>query len=355
VKHIADPLLLETLDRLFTSRCDAACIAAVEQGQPADALWRALVDAGIPRAWMPLSHGGSESSLADVCAIARIAGRHAAPVPLADHMLAGLLAATHGCAVDDGLLALAPVPLAHDTLSVSRGRLKGLRHRVPFARWASAILVPVRDGGGHQLALIDPDTVTIAPANSLCGEPLDSVSFDAVVPLAMSPLRGEFADDGLLLAGACLRAQMMSGALEKVLLMSVQYAQERVAFGRPIAKFQAVQHNLAILAGEVAAATAAANSAMLAAASNGFAVPRTLLAVAAAKVRSGEAANAGAAIAHQVHGAMGFTQEHRLHQFTRRLWSWRDEYGQESEWAIRLGRLVAAAGPDALWPSLTAL
>ena len=85
----------------------------------------------------------------------------------------------------------------------------------------------------------------------------------------------------------------------------------------------------------------------------GFAAERSVRAVAAAKVRVGEAAGAGAAVAHQVHGAMGFTFEHRLHQFTRRLWSWRDEYGQESEWAIRLGRLVAADGADALWPALT--
>ena len=87
---------------------------------------------------------------------------------------------------------------------------------------------------------------------------------------------------------------------------------------------------------------------------HGFGDSRSVSAVAGAKVRVGEAAGAGAAIAHQVHGAMGFTFEHRLHQFTRRLWSWRDEYGQESEWAIRLGRMVAAAGADALWPSLTA-
>jgi acyl-CoA dehydrogenase len=355
MKHIADPLIVETLDRLFASLCDSACIAAVEKGEPAAALWLALTEAGIPRAWMAESHGGSEATLADVCAIARTAGRHAAPVPLADHMLAGHLAASHDLTVDDGLLALAPIPTTHDTLTIAQGRLDGQRTRVPFARWASAILVPVRAADGEQLALIDPGTVTITQANSLGGEPLDSVTFSAVEPLALLPLAGDFAGEGLMLAGACLRAQMMSGALEQVLTMSVQYAQEREAFGRPIAKFQAVQHNLAMLAGEVAAATAAANSAMLAASEHGFADQRTLQAVASANVRCGEAANNGAAIAHQVHGAMGYTQEHRLHQFTRRLWSWRDEYGQESEWAIRLGRLVASAGADELWSSLTAV
>ena len=59
-------------------------------------------------------------------------------------------------------------------------------------------------------------------------------------------------------------------------------------------------------------------------------------------------------MALQVHGAIGFTHEHRLHHLTRRLWSWRDEFGVESEWSIELGRRVAAQGAEAFWPSLTA-
>ena len=72
------------------------------------------------------------------------------------------------------------------------------------------------------------------------------------------------------------------------------------------------------------------------------------LAIAAAKLRTGEAASNGAAIAHQVHGAMGFTQEYPLHYATRRLWSWRDEFGNESYWAERLGAMLLARGGDAL-------
>ena len=78
------------------------------------------------------------------------------------------------------------------------------------------------------------------------------------------------------------------------------------------------------------------------------------LAIAAAKLRTGEAAGNGAAIAHQVHGAMGFTQEYPLHYATRRLWSWRDEFGNESYWAERLGAMLLARGGDALWLDLTA-
>ena len=70
--------------------------------------------------------------------------------------------------------------------------------------------------------------------------------------------------------------------------------------------------------------------------------------------RHGEAARDGAAMAHQVHGAIGFTQEHVLHRYTQRLLAWRDDFGSESRWAARLGSMVAAAGADALWPTMTA-
>ena len=158
--------------------------------------------------------------------------------------------------------------------------------------------------------------------------------------------------------GAAVRAVQMSGALEAILEIAVAYANERVAFERPIAKFQAVQHNLARLAGEVAAAMAAAGSAADAIAmrtagtcAGGF-DDAVLLEVAAAKIRVGEAAGEGAGIAHQVLGAIGFTREHVLHRFTQRLWAWRDDFDNESAWAVRLGALVAAGGGEGLWPLL---
>ena len=77
-------------------------------------------------------------------------------------------------------------------------------------------------------------------------------------------------------------------------------------------------------------------------------------AAASAKLRVGEAAGKVCDIVHQVHGAIGFTHEHRLHHFTRRLWSWRDEFGVESQWALDLGRLMIAEGADGLWPFLAA-
>jgi acyl-CoA dehydrogenase len=149
--------------------------------------------------------------------------------------------------------------------------------------------------------------------------------------------------------GAMVRAAQMAGALESLLEQSVRYATERKQFGRPIGNFQAIQHSLAVLAGHVAAAGIAAEQAFRAADRG-----EPDFEVAAAKVRAGEAAGIGAGIAHQAHGAIGFTYEHALQFSTRRLWSWRAEFGSESRWALWLGRRVAAAGADRLWTELTA-
>jgi acyl-CoA dehydrogenase len=135
-----------------------------------------------------------------------------------------------------------------------------------------------------------------------------------------------------------------------MLEISVRYSNERVAFEKKISKFQAVQHNLAKLAGESAAALAAATSAADTIANAKSFDDAVFLEAAAAKIRCSEAAEKGGAIAHQVHGAIGFTIEHILHRFSLRALAWRDDFGSESYWAVELGKLVADRGADELWP-----
>ena len=78
-----------------------------------------------------------------------------------------------------------------------------------------------------------------------------------------------------------------------------------------------------------------------------------MFSVAAAKVSASEAASQAAAIGHSVHGAIGFTQEYALHMLTRRLWSWRSEFGSSTFWSKALGEHVCAAGSADFWPMLT--
>jgi len=144
--------------------------------------------------------------------------------------------------------------------------------------------------------------------------------------------------------GATLRAAQMAGAMRRVLALCVDYANIRNQFGRPIAKFQAIQHMIALIASETAAAEAAAGLALRAADASAFDV-----APGAAKVRAAMAASKVAALAHAVHGAIGVTDEYALHYLTRRLWQWRDEFGSERTWSERLGQAAVAAGATGLW------
>jgi acyl-CoA dehydrogenase len=172
------------------------------------------------------------------------------------------------------------------------------------------------------------------------------VAGDGVAPSAPGIDRA-----ALFRRGALARAVLMAGAMERTLDTAVNYACERKQFGRPIAKFQAVQQQLAVMAGQVAAAGAAADAGVEALAEADPAKQEFLIAM--AKTRVGDAATLASEIAHQVHGAIGFTREYSLQLSTRRLWSWRDEFGGDTEWAARVGAYVCAQGADALWPTLT--
>ena len=178
------------------------------------------------------------------------------------------------------------------------------------------------------------------------------MTFDKAKPIASAA--SPFDASALMLMGATVRSMQAAGALETILSLSVAYANERVAFERKIGKFQAVQQNLARLAGETAAALAAAGSAADTIAQADAFDDAVLLEAASAKIRTGEAAAEGSAIAHQVHGAIGFTNEHVLHRFTLRLLSWRDDFGSESYWAAALGGMVAKHGASQFWPMLAA-
>ncbi|MEW6688484.1 MAG: acyl-CoA dehydrogenase family protein [Pseudomonadota bacterium] len=331
--------LLTTVDRVCEAHCDRALREAAEAGTWPAALWEAFEEVGLPRAALPESAGGAGLDFADAMLALRRSAFHAAPVPLAETILAGRMLHAAGLEVPAGAITVAPVVLV-DSLKVNSKTVTGEAHRVPWGDQCSHAVV----AGDDEIGLVS--ATSIATERNLAGEPRARLRFDSAPLVAFARLPGARAR--LELEGALARSVQMAGALERALDQALGYANERVQFGRPIGKFQAVQHMLAILAGQVAAAIAAAEGGVEASAR----APDEF-AVAVAKSRAGEAAGRGAEIAHQVHGAMGFTREHSLHYCTRRLWSWRDEFGNESYWQQRLGRKVAAAGADALWPMLT--
>lgn len=338
-------MVRETAERLFASFCDRETLADSADGIWAGRLWSAATGAGLTRAAVSEAGGGAGLPIADALQLVGIAGGHAAPIPLGETIVAGWLLEAAGLPVPEGPLTLARA--GGPQLSVSRAgtawAVQGRIERVSYGRFATAVII-AHDGGA--LLVVDPATCIVEPGANLAGEPRDTLVVDTELPADRAALGGP-GSNGMHALGAALRTMQMAGALLRIGALSVRYAQDRIQFGRPLAKLQAIQQMLAVLGGQVAAANMASEIAMEAVASG------TLLpGIAVAKARVSEAAGIGAAIAHQVHGAIGFTREYDLHVLTRRLLSWRDEFGNEAEWNTRFGRSLLEAGPKRLWSNM---
>jgi acyl-CoA dehydrogenase len=306
-------------------------------------------------ALVPEAAGGVGLAAGVVANLIRRAAFYSVPLPLAETMIANRLWVDAGGDVLEGATTLAPVnPRDRLTITLNAGGavLHGTAHHVPWGVQASAALVFARDMDGRGFlcrtlpARVDPKNRT---RRNVAYEPRDEVHFDGA-PLGahdVRPAPDYLTSTGLMAFGAAIRVQQMIGGMERCMDYALTYANERVQFGRPIGKFQAIQHMLAVAAGHFAAASATADALFESErlGDNGFAV-------AIAKSRCGEAAGQVAAVCHQVYGAMGFTQEHPLHFATRRLWAWRDEWGSESYWEERIGRMICAAGGEGFWPLL---
>tara|TARA_R110002110_G_scaffold376568_2_gene586517 strand:- start:26465 stop:27439 length:975 start_codon:yes stop_codon:yes gene_type:complete len=316
-------MIAETCERLFAAHLDAELFRAAEAGEFPQGLWDAITQNGLDRILVPEAQGGSGLAWEDAHVVLFAAGQHAAPVPLAEAIAAGWLLGREGADMPDGVVTLAGPEMT----------------RVPWGRVAKHMLVLDADDGLRCMSL---DGAAITPDRNIGRDPRDVVIVDGLETTheRMDQVRA---------AGALVRSCQMAGAVSAVLDLCVTYTNERVQFGRPIGRFQAIQQQLAVMAGEAAAAGVAAREACRMVDAGGDIV----MAAATAKIRTGEAAGKAANIAHQVHGAIGFTDEYRLHHLTRRLWAWRSEFGAESAWAGMLGGLVAARGADKLWPDLT--
>jgi len=210
------------------------------------------------------------------------------------------------------------------------------------------IAIARKSSGRASLVQLSTANATMELSRNIAGEPRDVLILDHAMPNAVGLLPDGFDRDVMRLGGALLRSAQMAGGLQRVLRECIQYAQVRRQFGRTIGSFQAVQHDIAILAEHTAAAGRIAETAF---ASTRASLPP--LHVGSAKIVASDAASTGAALAHGIHGAIGLASDHALHFVTRRLWAWRSEYGSREAWAQYIGRLTCEAGESNFWSTIT--
>ena len=318
-------LLEETANKVFEDCITTATRDSAEDGVWQADAWSAIETSGLTRAFAD----EDAVSWADAYVLFRAGGAHRVPLPFAETLVASWLLKSAGIEVPEGPLSFAAGEFGDADFA-----------RVPWGRDASHIACVQ----GTEVLLFEKGQFTAAPGANMAKEPRDTVTVSGN-PVARKELNN--ATQIAQHLGALARAAQMAGALGWVLRTSVDYANDRVQFGRALGKFQAIQQQLAVLSTEAAAAD---HAAVVAFTAMDKSLPEMEIAI--AKVRAGEAAGTAAGIAHQVHGAIGFTREHALHTATRRLWSWRAEFGAEREWAARLGRAALEQGSEQLWPMI---
>ncbi|MDT3446318.1 acyl-CoA dehydrogenase family protein [Pseudofrankia sp. BMG5.37] len=328
----SDVSIASFMEKFFAETCPQEVVGWAESHGLDIGLWSQVDELGLTLISIDEADRGSGGSLTHLVTMLQAAGRNAAPLPLADTHLAAWLLVQSGQNVPAGPATVVP-GTPRDTLEYVDGRLRGAAYAVPWARDADTVVFVVpAESGRLRIARAKRTSLQIVPGTDLAGMSCDTVSADDLeVDASWWP--GD--PDAPAARGALLRAALMAGALSAIFEMTTKYCRVRVQFGRTIGSNQSVQQHLVNLAQAAATSAAAVDQAAMAAGTQG-----EIFASFAAKVVAGREASLGARAAHQAHGAIGLTKEYRLQQLTRRLHTWRMEYGTEEALAQRIGASV---------------
>ncbi len=337
-------LIIDSVGKLLSDHVTPALIESVEGGDFAADLWSELVNQGLLLLGLDEASGGYGGTFGDQLALLRECGRHAVPAPVSQTLLANHLRSMLG---RQGLMIPSTV-IDGAVLSGSSESISGELRDVPWGAMLSSVLVRAELEGASCWIELSVSKSSDQGTN-IAGEPTATLSFDGAAPMAVLGSVSEQHLRELLHRGAAMHSAMMAGALEQALQIAVGYVLERKQFGQPLAKFQAIQHQLAVMATEVAASTRSVDQMQM------TEDAPSDLDVAIAKARVGEAVGASTDTAHQVMGAMGYTREHHLNYLTRRLWLWRDQFGHESFWQSEIGKHFLSANQADLWTQITDL
>ncbi|MGW4338569.1 acyl-CoA dehydrogenase family protein [Rhodococcus koreensis] len=319
---------------------DLVAQIATDASTEVDSTGRAPLDRGV---WGGLVEAGLTELSADddggwaiLAVVLRELGRHAARVPFVEHtVLASWLCAAAGLSLEHGIL--------------TAGRMAGANSvEIPWGREVDTIVVikDSVDGATARVVAVSRSQLVLDEATNLAAEPRGRVTgqlADPGVPVA-AQLGTQF-----LLRGALARSVMIAGAAQRVVDLVTEHVTTREQFGRPLAKFQAIQNLVADIASESALIDATTAAAIAAADEYGLDHPQAVFAISCAASCTGHAASTIVRNAHQALGAMGYTQEHSLHRYTNRILSWRTEFGSVRRWDSAVARMAQAAGRDEMW------
>jgi len=309
----------------------------------ATSLPQTLVNAGIPWIGMTELAGGSGGDIFDAAIALQTLGSNAADVIGIDTgFVASWALSLAGLSIDRSLIATTADPrnsLMSSPSSSGDFLISGLAFDVPVDERIQYLLVHV----DQQLALISLADCIIQSGQNLAGEARATVEFNTVAPVKHVAIESNFTQVDLLARLALARSIQISGALNAIRDLTVTYARTREQFGKPIADQQVIAHKLA----EICELTLMSQAAVATALDE-----PTTQNCAIAKSVTGRCARKASMAAHQIHGAMGMSQEYHLGALTTRLWSWTEEAGRPEFWNHYIGQSFLAQSDTSLWESI---
>jgi len=314
-------MFAQAIEDILQDQCTPAVVRAIEAGGSPLKLWQAIEGAGFLELLASEDADGAGLPLADLFPILSSFGRYTVPVPVAQTIVARALLGSQ-FAMPAGMITLGAALRREASGAI-------VCSLTPYGLVADFVLA--RDGDA---LLLLPAAAARREATGVHGSLVATLRWPdegvATRVPGTGPLLPAFA--------AALHAALLSGAMTRVFEMTLQYCNDRIQFGKTLGKFQAVQHQLSVMAEHVAAASIAAEAAFR----TDVTTP-SLLAAAMAKSRTSEAAVLVASIAHALHGAIGIAEECDLQLLTRRLHEWRMAHGSETHWNVLIGNSVLAA------------
>jgi alkylation response protein AidB-like acyl-CoA dehydrogenase len=299
--------------------------AIMEVGGGIDAeLWKAMVHQGWTAVELPEDRGGLGLGTVEIAVLLEEVGRHVAPAPFLQTVLAlgALERAGEHERVDRLLSSVGAACVAWSArpdavradADGAAWALSGQAGPVPYAPSADLAIVVASAPDGPALFALD-----LAELGRPAREPaLDQTRELGWLDLSGAPairLGGAAAVDDLLDRAAAGASAEMLGSATRALDMAVEYAKDRVQFGRPIGSFQAVKHRCADMLVDVEGMR---STVYWAAWCIGAGDPDASIAASTAKIWCSDAAKRVMSSALQVHGGIGFTWEHDLHLFLKR-------------------------------------
>ena len=301
-------MFAEAIENILQDHCTPAAVRAIEAGASAAPLAATLEESGFHALLASEEQGGGNASWPDFHRVVELCGAYALPLPLPQTMAARALVHAPE-ALPPGLITFAP-HLARR----ADGRLHAAL--VPAGRNADFVLAETDSG-----LLLLPTREASQQADGVHGSLVTSFSW---APDAGTRLEARVGPGRLQALAAALHAALLAGAMKRVFDMTMEYANDRVQFGKPIGSFQAVKHHLADVAVKAEFAEPVIHRAAYAVANDW---PQRATFVSQAKLMAGEAARLSARHSIQVHGAMGYTWEADLQMFVKRAWALDCAYG----------------------------